>query len=302
VIWGPPLSGKTTFLAALDKALADAAEADGGREGWRVRGMNPASTAALIKLTNALVSKGEFPPATTDPAAYQWALVKSESVPWWQRWFLFRPGWAEVSIPLRLIDAPGRHANPDEWADDPTAEQLIDSIVGSAGIIFIYDPTREVEEGDAYQHTYAVLAEVDHRSRLDAGKLPHFVAFCVAKFDDKRVYESAVAAQVIEYSAENGYVPFVHEDFAERFFRDMCRMPRFPGAHALLSTLMQRFRKNRIRFFVTSAIGFYVDPVTHRFNKGDFANVDGQGQVRGDVHPINVAESVSWLADKVRRK
>ena len=61
--------------------------------------------------------------------------------------------------------------------------------------------------------------------------------------------------------------------------------------------LDQTFRKERVRFFVTSAIGFYLNPTLGVFDPDDYQNHlppvgPEAGQIRGAIYPINVIEPV----------
>jgi hypothetical protein len=57
-LWGPIASGKTTYLAALNTALAKASPP------WTLTGADPANTELLIEMTASLVGRRQFPEAT----------------------------------------------------------------------------------------------------------------------------------------------------------------------------------------------------------------------------------------------
>jgi hypothetical protein len=72
----------------------------------------------------------------------------------------------------------------------------------------------------------------------------------------------------------------------------------------LATTLERCFRPERIKYFVTSSVGFYTDPRSRIFNPDDSQNVTRGGEqsqgmrftgIRGSIHPINVAEPLLWL-------
>jgi hypothetical protein len=109
---------------------------------------------------------------------------------------------------------------------------------------------------------------------------------------------------IATYASEDGDVPYVDEEFAEEFFSRMCQIPTHPAAHGLLNMIRPRFDEKRTKFFVTSAVGFYVDRATGRFDPLDCENVaqNGPPRVRGAVRPINVAESVVWLAERLDKR
>ena len=65
--------------------------------------------------------------------------------------------------------------------------------------------------------------------------------------------------------------------------------------------LPRYFQRERIRYFVTSAIGFYRN--SSKFLEDDAENAveqgDGRAKIRGRIHPINVLEPVLWLGESI---
>jgi hypothetical protein len=68
------------------------------------------------------------------------------------------------------------------------------------------------------------------------------------------------------------------------------------------SALAKYFHPERIRYFVTSAIGFHLGQ-SQRFREDDPENLveqtDGTFKIRGQIYPINVLEAVLWLGQRV---
>jgi hypothetical protein len=89
----------------------------------------------------------------------------------------------------------------------------------------------------------------------------------------------------------------VHDDDAENFFKEFCSRSDRSDAELLCNTLTQFFWPGRIRYFVTSAVGFYRQG--SRFHDNEYQNTveqsDGSIKIRGQIHPINVLEPVLWL-------
>ena len=102
------------------------------------------------------------------------------------------------------------------------------------------------------------------------GKLPHHVAVCVTKFDEQRVFDAAARMRMVEYDDAPPGFPRVPEVDAREFFARLCAVSRTNTAHRVLPLLEQTFDTSRIRFFVTSAIGFYVDRYSGVFNPRDY--------------------------------
>ena len=300
-MWGASSTGKTTFLAALSIALIR-------KKGpWRVIGADTASATQLTRLTTGLTQRRAFPPATVAVEHYRWELVGTVRRAARRRWrWLGRRHYDEsVTIPLDLVDAPGEAAD-QEKAAPVLWDGLIENMVNSGGIVFFYDPVREFENGDAFAHTFGVLTELSQRMRDHPdGRLPHFVAVCIAKFDEIRVFETAAKLGLIEEDDDGRGCPRVPHDEARGFFAEVCDLSQSGDAEMVLSLLEQTFRPERIRYYVTSAIGFYLDPRLRIYDRDNYQNHlpaqdDGEpARIRGSVYPINVVEPILWLGKSI---
>ena len=302
VILGPVASGKTTFLAAFSIAL------NRKETGWNVVGGDEASEQALIGLTDGLASQREFPRATQGIEDYRWLL--NGQIPRVRR-SLFRSQrhHEPIRICLDLADVSGELAGYNKLGYHARGD-LIELLARSRGIIYAFDPTREFEVGDAFDSTFGPLVQLARReadaSGLLGGRLPHYVAVCVTKFDETRVFETAKKLNALTVAPDDplGF-PRVAEKDAREFFRRLCRMSSSGNAEMVLNVFEQYFAPERVRYFVTSAIGFRTDPDTGRFNPEEPQNYIQDDQrpnllrIRGAVHPVNVAESLLWLAQRV---
>jgi hypothetical protein len=285
-MWGASATGKTSFLAALYIALMDQ------QTGWRLRGDDQASVQELTRLTNALTNKGVFPQATERLQEYHWSLVGRKPITEWH-WYGPRRRNANVVIPMPVVDVSGEVVDADEPHGHQMTERFVESLANSTGIVFFYDPIREFERGDAFQHTFGVLAELDARMKTH-GPLPHHVAVCVTKFDEQRMLDAALRMGLVDYELDPPYSPRVMDKDAREFFARICGVSKTRNARRILSLLEGTFDPGRIQYFVTSAIGFYVDPLTGLFNSGDYQQhiardaleVDSKSRIRGDIRPI----------------
>jgi hypothetical protein len=290
-ILGPPTSGKTTFLAALSIALIRQGPA------WRVRGEDVASNNALIDLTTTLTKERAFPQATIGLQHYRWALDGrvSRMVP--RRPFGRRLLEEDVRISLDVVDTPGELAAPDH-RNPAMRDDLIETLTRS-----------EAEHGDAFEHIFGVLLQVAQQMPASQhGRLPHHVAVCVTKFDEIRVFVTADKLGLVAYEPDVPGLPRVSDEDAREVFRRLCVLPGSGNAELLPHTIEQYFRPERLKYFVTSAIGFYVDPRTGHFDPDDFQNhvPDPTGpkgpRIRGPIYPINVVEPMLWLSDRLTRE
>lgn len=337
-LWGAPACGKTTFLAALRIAVED------GDHGVRLTGGDRASIDFLADATRQLRIDHRFLPATkTLPPNLVWQLQGMR----WRRGRRRVAGipfprreQVPYTVLLDLLDAPGgmyssRREEPsgpgpsrvafNSAADGPDEaaqggggesasdeERLVRHLASCDGLLFLFDPTREREMNDAYDYFQRTVLEI---SRLAAPsgtdhQLPQHLAVCVTKFDHPEVYERAVKHGFVTPPADIFGMPRVAEREALPFLRELYR-----GTHmhetvdALLNSISTHFHVNRTGYFVTSAVGFYRDPLERRFLPEDYLNVvaredeSGKGdRIRGDVCPINVLEPVLWLLDRVRAR
>ena len=289
---GGPSTGKTTFLAALQIALLREQ-----RLGWALDGDNPASTQAMVRFMDIMTRGHAFPKATVAQMEnYKWSLSGDARKVWvWDTW-RFRRGTRTTRIRLDLVDGPGGAADGSKIFGPGLAQQLISSMSDSAGLIIFFDPLTEVERGQAFQHLYGALMVLRNQLAAD-GKLPHYVAVCITKFDSIPVYRSAGTLRVLERNPEEQEFPYVPEKYAEEFLGSLIKMSRSDDASLILPMLKQTFHEDKIRFFVTSAIGFYVDRPGGVFDPSDYQNhVPGKpDRIRGGIYPINVVEPVLWL-------
>ena len=156
-----------------------------------------------------------------------------------------------------------------------------------------------------------ILADI-RRFRAGALAVVVLIALSVALCTVVTLQERAVRLGYVTPPASIFGMPRVDETRALEFFQDLYR-----GTHAhdpvnsLLRGIRSHFGESRTRYFVTSAIGFYRDPVENRFQPEDYLNIAEQSdggdglagedrfRIRGDVAPINVLEPVMWLAGNV---
>jgi hypothetical protein len=294
-MWGTRASGKTTFLASLQSAL----RRQPGR--WQLRASTQASQEALESMTAMLTNQRSFPSATQGIDHYQWELAGKvrRTVP--VRW---RPGRrhydAAVSISLELVDVPGQF-DLSNGSGRSLRNQVIDSLTRSRGIIFLFDPVTEFARGGAFDTTFKTLYQMAQAMRDRPGeRLPHYVALCITKFDEPRVFRMAQKLMMVVPDDDSFGFPRVEESDARGFFAALCNESEGDDSDLLPELLERTFYPDRIRYFATSAIGFYVDPQTGKFDPTDFQNhlppmAGKPPRIRGQIYPINVVEPVLWL-------
>ena len=303
-MWGPPGSGKTTFLAALSVAL----NRPGGL-GWRIQGWDESSEKQLIQMNHQLASGRTFPRGTVGIEEYSWVLSGPHRH---SRRKLFRKAQEEnVRIRLDLVDAQGEIAGPDMKFTQ--RGELIDGLVRSRGIIYIFDPMRESDDGDAFDHTFGMLVQLARRMDEAEGwqgtRLPHYVAVCITKFDAPPVLMTAQRMGLIVPSDDDRGFPRVPDYEARDLFQQLCAVSGSGNAEMVIHSLEQYFDPRRIRYFVTSAIGFYLGRA-NKFDEDDPNNLllmeevdprlgTKRTRIRGPVHPINVMEPIFWLIDQI---
>jgi hypothetical protein len=132
-------------------------------------------------------------------------------------------------------------------------------------------------------------------------KLSHYVAVCITKFDDPEVYRFARLNGFRTYDENDSYLfPRVADREAQSFFRKLCSSYD-SDADLICNELTRYFYHERIRYFVTSSIGFYSKD--GRFREDDHNNAmeqaDGSIEIRGPIRPINVVEPILWLGQSL---
>lgn len=300
-MWGASGSGKTAFLAALSIALNRA------ETNWKLVGENQASSAELIRLRTRLLDDRRFPDPTESLTYYSWLLIgpAEDHRQWWRPWRT-QPSTAP-RIKLDFLDPRGGlYADPQASVDK---EALVSSLVTSRGLIYMFDPDRESLVGDAFKHLDSALNEVAAQmlagNEYADGRLPHYIAICITKYDDPRVWSLADQWGFTEPDLSDELrIPRVTEEHAREFFHRLCRHGRNHNSEMILDLIETYFRKDRVKFFVTSSVGMYIDERHGRFDPDDFLNViddpHGSLMIRGPVRPINVMEPVIWLGSMLR--
>lgn len=302
---GAQQTGKTTFLAALQIALLRQRDL-----GWSLTGDNDGSTQALVSFMDEMTHEHRFPQPTGEQLEeYRWSLetVMRRSEKEWH-WWGFRRLDKYIKIPLNLVDAPGEAANGSRMYNIRRAisANLVENMARSAGIVLFFDPLSEIQRGDAFRHTHGVLTQLKSQA-AENGKLPHYLAVCVTKFDEIPVLKTAQAMRAIEFDVDEPTFPRVPEEDAQEFFERLIRLSKADNATLIMPLIKQLFHEDRVRFFVTSAIGFYVG-TSRVFNPDDYQNhIPGDiqrgdpGRIRGGIYPINVVEPVLWLGSNMAR-
>jgi hypothetical protein len=296
---GARQTGKTTFLASLQIALLRRSEL-----GWALVSDNEASAQVLTQFVTDMTDQHKFPAPTDDIANYNWSL-EGELAPYreWRR-YGYRRRRQFARVPLDLIDAPGEITDSRRVYSEGASRQFVENLARSAGIVLFFDPITEFTRGDAFRNMFGVLTLLRAQLR-GSGRLPHWVAVCITKFDEIAVYEAARKLRIVEVDPYPPEFPRVPDEDGRRFFERLARLSKSDSADLVLPLLEQTFSEARIKFFVTSAIGFFVDSSYGVFDPEDYQNhipretEDGLDYIRGGIRPINVIEPILWLGRNV---
>jgi hypothetical protein len=307
-MWGAPTSGKTTYIF----------------------GAKDESTELMLSSSRTMYRERRFPDAAEQVSWYSWtvnittqvqALHRGRSD---SRGVVTVPQYSQFNIHLR--DAPGGWYGIQQSQGNPTQsrisfggrnatgggspspvsdiDELTDYLAGCEGLLLLIDPVRELKTGDSHEYFQSTLLRIAQRrlaSMPPGSRLPHYVAVCITKFDDPVVYNFARLNGYRTYDEDDPYLfPRVHDDDAESFFKELCGNSAIGDADLICTALARYFHPERIRYFVTSAIGFYREG---RFRDDDYRNAveqhGGSYKIRGQIHPINVLEPVLWLGQKI---
>lgn len=308
--------GKTTFLGALSIAVTTA----NGRTGrWAIAPADVPSRDFLVAKEQELINGRKFPVPTNVTTAYQWQIDGQPTTNGHRRGLLRRSSLpAEVSFTLEVEDRPGGAFLMDNTA--PMPPDSLERLVSASGLIFLFDPMRELNRGAATQQanqgggllsnwlyfhklvqTLRMIAL--QRGILVKGLLPHYLAVCITKFDDPHVFLPAYYNRMIDIG-EDG-VPRVPASRGKEFFDWLCtqleqRSPDF-SASQLAELIAASFDERKIAYYTTSSIGFKT-AAGGQLDPGDFQNYDVvNGQlVIGRVRPVNVLEPLVDIERRVR--
>jgi hypothetical protein len=303
-MWGASGTGKTTFLGVLDIAL------NRKDYGLTMTGANDASVDMLIEMTETINDKREFPPATQSIDVFKWDIFSVRSPRSSPGGTAGSPA-ASSKITLKLTDPSGELMRTSRRSD-PDRKKLIDDIVDSAGILFMFDPIREFEQGDAFSTTNGLLKQLMSAFAIRdpdtfTGRLPHHVAVCITKFDEPRILETARRLGILRRDPHDPHdVPSVHNHDARKLMNSLALVSGSGDGEMIVNALNTHFHPDRVQYFVTSAVGLYVDPQTKKFDIDDpqnlvknSAGMAKSAHIRGPVRPINIVEPVLWLSDHI---
>ena len=318
-LWGAPASGKTTYLAALRIAATENSSA--GR--WAIYPVNESSSNLMVNFTHQIVHNRQFPEATPLEAEsnLQWLFVGDLSGSKFAlRRSFMRRRRLEARFVLDLIDFSGEAFGSERGRRVPAhiANTALDHLAESQGVIYFFDPIAERDHGVAADYVNRTLVELRKisiiRGSLIGQYLPHYISVCVTKFDHPAVFQQARRHGLVNFGPDG--IPRVLDEHAEEFFDMLCtgtfweRRAEQSSASAkfVRSELRNNFHPDRIRYFVSSSIGFWKPPgwntSASTFNPEDFANsrlVEDAPEIRGAINPINVLEPLISLQQRITR-
>jgi transcriptional regulator with XRE-family HTH domain len=318
-LWGAPQSGKTTYLGALRHAVGTS-ERDYGR--WTIHPLTRESSDLMVGLTRELTS-GQFPastlPGTHIRLAWMFSgdITKSKFVSTGRR-LMPRRGRIESRFVLDLVDVSG-----DAYSDTPetstvprdSAHAALENLLMSEGLIYLFDPIRERRVGDSLSFVNRTILELKRKyyeMTGEGGPLPHQLSICVTKFDHPEIFREAQRNDLLY--AGPGDVPRVRDEDAQLFFEGLCT-GRFRNqesehdnrsASFMMRELQNSFAPQKVKYFVTSSIGFYKPPGWRNrasFNPDDLTNYRAASGARdvimGVIDPINVLEPLISLQQRI---
>lgn len=324
-LWGPQQSGKTTFLAALPVAVSDRSARNGS---WLIFPQDNESWALLDRFEKTLVEDRRFPESTllSNRAKLEWLFVgdlagsRFDRRKWRRR---RRPEEIESRFVLDLIDVQGGvyRRDPGQETLSEVASAAFDHLAAAQGIIFLFDPIGERDKRNSAAYVRGTVNELLLRATRNGGRpgryLPHQVSVCITKFDHPEMFHQARLMNLVTYGDDG--MPRVRDEDAELFFEELCTgkfwSERYEhgqeSAEFVRDKIRNVFHPDRIRYFVTSSIGFRMEPPGKGkdkdrawFNLDDFANVhekDGKASIRGRVRPINTLEPLISLQQRIAR-
>lgn len=291
-IWGGTQSGKTTYLSALE--IATLLDPSGS---WNIFGndaVSPQSVDFLLTGSESLRA-GYFPPPTQSRQQYTYEIIGKPAG------FAGLVGSLReiVGMPrpfqfnLHVFDYPGG----DLLNKDP-ADPLWEQLAGCDGLVYLFDPHMTDVTSDNFKclsRSTSMIRQVLARQSgalLSDGRLPHHLAVCVTKFDDDKVFSKLRQAGLVIFDENKPKQAPRVKDAEKAFecFADIFTIPR----------IRRSFKDDRVRFFLTSSIGFYRDD-EGKVDIERCCNVvqePGGNRIRGIPIPHGVFEPLLWIQNQ----
>lgn len=274
VILGLKGSGKSTFLAVMERALAMR------QSNWKVKPIGT-TIGEIAKLKQFVFSEGVYPPATDQETRFVFRVEKEAGM-------LGLSSGAKFD--LIAGDVPGEASEGQSAADIVFQNFYQRYVKGSAAIVFLLDATelwRSKKESsgrkdtDVYYTLFnGIMAELSEI--MDQTKEPIFLTFCVTKLDSK---------SDIKPSEDNKFY-----DLSEYQVEEIANSILGEGAKSIIDYY---FPSEYLKWMPVSATGF----------TGTGNNRKSQSALDSDdraiiinpkgLTPIGVAEALEWTLNSV---
>src|SRR5271165_6777210 len=302
-IWGPPGSGKTTYLAALQHATLNRGQSPTGE--WAIFPRTPASEVLLTEWTQRLLVDQTFPDAN-DPGDWRplrWRLIGDLTGSRYMRRRGLRRPDPESQFDLELIDVSGEVFGYDPAGNnvaDHIVQRMLDHLAAADGLIFLFDPITERNKPSISTYVSRVLNNLLRRM-LDANRmygrfLPHHISVCITKTDDPELMRNARAAGLV--NTDGNGVDRVLDEEAKELFDRLCDGNFWGpddrghgGARFVRNQLQKYFAPEHTRYYAISAIGY--QEITRR---------NGKPTIVGPIEPFNVLEPLVELHMQLQRR
>ncbi|XVU22796.1 hypothetical protein ACQPZJ_36825 [Actinoplanes sp. CA-054009] len=299
-LWGSTRSGKSTYLAALPIAAMQ-----GGHGSWVVAGTDDLAADYLNQSVNRLVVQRRFPRPNRVIEPISWTFHGTPPPAGWGRAFFSkrRPVPDSVDFRLELHDPPGSF-----YENGRISEEAIEHLANANGLIYLMNPVLNRNEIQMnFEAFFSALQRLTTRmsasGQMDNGKLPHYVAVCVTKFDDEHLFRHVVSnTNFVRQDQDGQRLPRIPQERSAEYFAWVCERLLGGNTELVRSALSTHFHEDRINYFATSAIGFRLNS-NNIFDFRDFRNteqIDGDTGLRGMPRPINVLEPLIFLERRIR--
>jgi hypothetical protein len=325
-LWGPPSSGKTTYLAALRQAVLSADRSIGQ---WNIIPVGESSKKLLIDWSHRLVTDRMFPEPTDWDAAVslKWLFLGDLAGSRYDHRRFGRRRRLECRFLLDLVDVSGEafgdHPDKDQVKAVPQwiKDRALDHLEDADGLIYLFDPITERDKQSASVYLNSTLTDLSQRmlGHIVGHQLPKEISVCVTKFDHPELFGLARRVGLVNYGLDG--MPRVLDKDAERFFDLLCTEGVWgdgehdeegnASAKFVRLSLQKSFNPKKIEYYVTSSIGYRKPPgwnsgeaalPGYEFNPKGFNNIDmtkdGEKtipKIRGPIRPINVLEPLISL-------
>jgi hypothetical protein len=311
-LFGSIASGRSTFVAVLGMMFSDWTDVRRGerrQEQWRVIPATDRTREVVAERRLRLTGERQFPmstPLPRDDGPLEFRLER-------RRHRRGRGGWLPPD-PLATVTIVLQDRSGGQYVGAERSPEAARYLAESDALVYFFDPTYEMEPRKYHSADFFNAVDTDlsmYAARTGEERIPKYVAVCLPKLDDQRVFNLASDFECLEPDPVSGLF-WVPPRKAKRLF-DVVTLERNDRESDYLRTRLPRaFYARRISYHAFSSVGFWIgddgqfDP-EHVCNVVDVQVLHEsrwveESRVRGEIRPVHVLDPLILLIDRVLKR